>query len=72
MSKDKPPLEFLEMLRKAGLAAADETPVEYVTAEADKDKIRRLAGKLLLDPVDRLGDVRQSWTDELTGKLAKG
>ncbi len=50
------------------LARVDgKSPVEYITAEADKDKIRRVAGGLLLDPVDRLGDVRRAWADELAG-----
>ncbi|MEE9317526.1 MAG: aminoglycoside phosphotransferase family protein [Rhodospirillales bacterium] len=41
------------------------SPVEYVTDETDKDKIRRAAGALLLQPVDSLGGVRDFWADEL-------
>ncbi len=54
------------------LARVDgKSPVEYITAEADKDKIRRVAGRLLLDPVDRLGDVRQAWAGELAQKQVR-
>ncbi|MCH7936145.1 MAG: aminoglycoside phosphotransferase family protein [Proteobacteria bacterium] len=41
------------------------SPVEYITDEADREKVRRAAGKLLSDPVSRLGDVRRAWADEL-------
>ena len=37
------------------------SPVEYVTAERDRERVRRVARALLLDPVDRLGGVRQAW-----------
>ena len=37
------------------------SPVEYVTAEADKDRVRRVARALLLEPVDRLDAVREAW-----------
>ena len=38
------------------------SPVEYVTAEADKARVRRVARALLVNPVDQLGGVRQAWT----------
>ena len=41
------------------------SPVEYITDEADREKVRRAAGKLLSDPVALLADVRQAWADEL-------
>jgi fructosamine-3-kinase len=41
------------------------SPVEYVTGEADKEKVRRTAGELLSKPVSLLADVRQAWADEL-------
>jgi aminoglycoside phosphotransferase (APT) family kinase protein len=48
------------------LARVDgKSPVEYITAEADKDRVRRTARALLVSPVDRLGDVRLAWTKEL-------
>ncbi len=48
------------------LARVDgKSPVEYVTAEADRNRVRRVAGALLRAPVDRLADVRAAWTEEL-------
>lgn len=41
------------------------SPVEYITREADRNHVRRVAGKLLLDPVDRLEAVLQAWEREL-------
>ena len=37
------------------------SPVEYVTEAADKDRVRRVAGALLRQPVDRLIEVRAAW-----------
>ncbi len=49
------------------LARVDgKSPVEYITAEPDKDRVRRVARALLASPVDALSDVRQAWTKELT------
>lgn len=49
------------------LARVDgKSPVEYITAEADKDRVRRTARALLAAPVDRLGAVRLAWTKELS------
>jgi aminoglycoside phosphotransferase (APT) family kinase protein len=48
------------------LARVDgKSPVEYITRDADKDRVRRTARALLVRPVDRLGAVRQAWTQEL-------
>jgi aminoglycoside phosphotransferase (APT) family kinase protein len=42
------------------------SPAEYVTDERDKDRVRRVARALLLDPLKKLGAVRDSWRRELT------
>lgn len=48
------------------LARVDgKSPVEYITAEADKDRVRRTARALLRDPPDRLAAVRAAWSREL-------
>ena len=48
------------------LARVDgKSPVEYITAEQDKNRVRRTARALLANPVEPLGDVRLAWTKEL-------
>lgn len=48
------------------LARVDgKSPVEYITAEPDKDRVRRVARAFLRTPPDRLDDIRQAWTREL-------
>jgi aminoglycoside phosphotransferase (APT) family kinase protein len=48
------------------LARVDgKSPVEYITADADKNRVRRTAHALLAAPVDRLDQVRVAWTKEL-------
>lgn len=48
------------------LARVDgKSPVEYITAEAEREKVRRVARALLARPVGRLGAVRRAWEDEL-------
>jgi aminoglycoside phosphotransferase (APT) family kinase protein len=48
------------------LARVDgKSPVEYITTEADKDRVRRTARALLRDPPDRLAIVRAAWSREL-------
>jgi hypothetical protein len=48
------------------LARVDgKSPVEYVTGEADRDRVRRVAKPLLLSPPARLAEVRQAWSAEL-------
>ena len=37
------------------------SPVEYLTREDDRDRVRRVARALLLDPVDDLSRVRSAW-----------
>ena len=41
------------------------SPVEYVTEDADKDRVRHVARALLAAPVDRLEGVRRVWAQEL-------
>jgi aminoglycoside phosphotransferase (APT) family kinase protein len=49
------------------LARVDgKSPAEYITAEPDKDRVRRVACALLAAPVARLGAVRRAWNEELT------
>ena len=49
------------------LARVDgKSPVEYLTAEADRDRVRGVARVLLGAPVGRLGAVRAAWSDMLT------
>ena len=49
------------------LARVDgKSPAEYVTAEADKDRIRRVARPLIASPVPRLSTIRQLWAEEIS------
>ena len=49
------------------LARVDgKSPVEYLTQETDKNRVRQAATGLLLKPVSRLGDVRRVWEEELS------
>ena len=44
------------------LARVDgKSPVEYVTDEAQKERVRRAAHPLLIDPPSRLRQVREAW-----------
>jgi aminoglycoside phosphotransferase (APT) family kinase protein len=48
------------------LARVDgKSPVEYLTAEADKERVRRVARALLAQPAERLHRVRSAWAREL-------
>ena len=48
------------------LARVDgKSPVEYITLDADKDRVRHTARGLLIRPPDRLTTIRQAWTREL-------
>ena len=38
------------------------SPVEYLTAERDRERVRRFAIPLLLQPARRLSDIRQLWS----------
>jgi aminoglycoside phosphotransferase (APT) family kinase protein len=49
------------------LARVDgKSPVEYITTEQDRDRVRRTARSLLAHPVEVLHDVRLAWTQELS------
>ena len=37
------------------------SPVEYITTEDERDRVRRVARALLLEPVDELSEVRSAW-----------
>jgi len=62
-----------ELLVRAGrllpglfLARVDgKSPVEYVTLDADKDRVRRVARQFLLSPPDEPGALRRAWAAEL-------
>ena len=41
------------------------SPVEYVTDEQDKDRVRRVARELLTAQPDRIGDIRRRWAREV-------
>jgi aminoglycoside phosphotransferase (APT) family kinase protein len=48
------------------LARVDgKSPVEYVTEEAQRDAVRRVAGRLLREPPRKLHDVASVWREEL-------
>lgn len=48
------------------LARVDgKSPVEYLTDEAWRDRVRRVARAMLVVPVTRLEDVARAWRDEL-------
>jgi aminoglycoside phosphotransferase (APT) family kinase protein len=49
------------------LARVDgKSPVEYITQDEQRDRVRRVARRLLLDPARRLADVAQAWKEELS------
>ena len=49
------------------LARVDgKSPVEYLTSDADKEAVRRVARELLQRPVTTLVDVRQAWQESST------
>lgn len=48
------------------LARVDgKSPVEYITADADRDRVRRIARPFLITPPERLDAIRQAWAREL-------
>ncbi len=49
------------------LARVDgKSPAEYITTDAARDRVRRVARPLIADPADRLAAIRLAWTRELT------
>ena len=52
------------------LARVDgKSPVEYLTDEHDKDKVREVASDLLRNPVSHLAKVRERWNSSLAGDV---
>jgi aminoglycoside phosphotransferase (APT) family kinase protein len=48
------------------LARVDgKSPVEYLTDERDKERVRKVARALIADPPARLATIRSAWNDEL-------
>lgn len=48
------------------LARVDgKSPVEYVTEERDKERVRRVARRLLVSPVESVGAIRRQWGEEV-------
>ena len=43
------------------------SPIEYVTAERDKDRVRAIARPLILRPRAELGAIRGAWAKEVLG-----
>jgi aminoglycoside phosphotransferase (APT) family kinase protein len=43
------------------------SPAEYLTDERDKQRVRRLARRFLLEPTDGLANLRDAWNIELQG-----
>ena len=49
------------------LARVDgKSPVEYITAEPDKDRVRRVATALLRTPPSNLSTIAEAWKKELS------
>ncbi len=49
------------------LARVDgKSPVEYITSDDQRDIVRRVARRLLLDPADRLADIAHAWEQEIS------
>lgn len=48
------------------LARVDgKSPVEYVSEEKDKEHVRRVARRFLVDPPERVGTMRRMWEEEV-------
>jgi hypothetical protein len=48
------------------LARVDgKSPVEYLTSEVDRERVRRIGRGLVADPVSRLSSVAAAWRAEL-------
>ena len=65
-SRDELEARAATLLPGLFLARVDgKSPVEYITDDAQRDAVRRVAGALLHRPVDRLRSVARAWRDEL-------
>jgi hypothetical protein len=42
------------------------SPVEYLTDERDKDRVRRVARALLAEPASSVAQIRRAWADEIS------
>ena len=47
------------------------SPVEYLTEERDKDRVRRVARYLLADPPDRLAEIGGAWAREINLEMPR-
>jgi 5-methylthioribose kinase len=64
--RDALEMRAAQLLPGLSLARVDgKSPVEYLSEERDKDRVRRVARRLLAQPVERLGQVRAAWAGEL-------
>jgi hypothetical protein len=55
-----------QLLPALMLARVDgKSPVEYITEERDKERVRKVARFLLTDRAERLETVRDAWAAEL-------
>src|SRR5258707_8006935 len=66
--KDRAPLEARAASLLPGLFLAridGKSPVEYVTAERDRDRVRRVAIPLIVTPPTALAEVRDAWSKEI-------
>jgi len=55
-----------ELLAGLFLARVDgKSPAEYVTAETDKNRVRKVASLFLREPTERLASMADAWKDEL-------
>ncbi len=49
------------------LARVDgKSPVEYITEDRDKDRVRRVARGMIVDPPQRLEVIREAWAQEMS------
>jgi len=63
----RPDLEERTCALLAGMLLAridGKSPVEYIEAERDKNRVRRFARGFLLDPASRLQTMREAWSSE--------
>ncbi len=59
--------------RAAGLLSAlllaridGKSPVEYITTDAQKANVRRISRRLIAEPADTLGEIRDAWYEGIT------
>lgn len=65
--RDEIEARIARLLPALFLARVDgKSPAEYITAEADRDRVRRVARPLIATPPTRLAAIRQIWTQEIS------